>query len=403
MLGWLRRRAEGRSTSLASRGPLGTRPAFGGGVATVEEAWSQPAMARAAAVIAGTISGLPRRAVDASGEVVEHPLVDVLRDPDPSGRWFSDGDEMIRGLVRSALMEDWAAVRLVRSGGRVVSARPLRLSLRVALADGGLVFVDGATGEVLQREDLLFISQSVDIRTAVPATAPRWAALTAADELSDAQAAGRRSLLFGGLGPIVRKAGRFEGADPFEDAVERETRDQAADATLQDRLARRGVVEAPPVVRLEEGEEMSVLGGNARELQVIAARQETLRQVSLATGVPPSVLIGEVTGGAGEAAWRMFVRTTVRYWVGLFESGLAAAAAPARVEFDMSGLLRWDVGEQAAAFKTLREAGMITPNEGRHRLGFPPESTEMANSLGTPMNSFQPRRDQDPAGVDVES
>ena len=52
------------------------------------------------------------------------------------------------------------------------------------------------------------------------------------------------------------------------------------------------------------------------------------------------------------------------------------------------------------AFKTLREAGMLTPNEGRHRLGLSPQSSEMADSLSAPMNAYQPRRDQDPAGVD---
>lgn len=276
----------------------------------------------------------------------------------------------------------------------------MRLSLRVAFDDGGLVFVDGSTGEVLQREDLIFVSQSIDVRTGIPRSMPRWSTLTAADELADAQAAGRRALLYGGLGPIVRRLKKGDDTFAFEDEVESEERDAAEDAALQDRLARRGVVEAPPVVRLGEGEEIDVLGGNARELQVIGAREYTLRQVALATGVPPSVLVGEAMGGAGEAAWRMFVRTTVRNWVGMFESSLAAAAAPARVEFDMSGLLRWDVAEQAQAFKTLREAGMLTPNEGRHRLGLPPQSSEMADSIAAPMNAYQPRRGEDPEGVD---
>ena len=401
MLGWLRRGASKRTTSSASSHGVGLRPGYGGGVASVEAAWAQPAMARAAAVIAGTIAGMPKRALDVRGEVVEgHPLLDVLRDPDPSGRWFADGEEMLRGLVRGALEDDWAAVRLVRSAGLPVSARPVRLSLRVAFDDGGLVFVDGSTGEVLQREDLIFVSQSIDVRTGIPRSMPRWSTLTAADELADAQAAGRRALLYGGLGPIVRRLKKGDDAFAFEDEVEAEERDAAEDAALQDRLARRGVVEAPPVVRLGEGEEIDVLGGNARELQVMGAREYTLRQVALATGVPPSVLVGEAMGGAGEAAWRMFVRTTVRNWVGMFESSLAAAAAPARVEFDMRGLLRWDVAEQAQAFKTLREAGMLTPNEGRHRLGLPPQSSEMADSIAAPMNAYQPRRGEDPEGVD---
>ena len=59
-----------------------------------------------------------------------------------------------------------------------------------------------------------------------------------------------------------------------------------------------------------------------------------------------------------------------------------------------------DVAEQAQAFKTLREAGMLTPNEGRHRLGFPPQTSEMADSIAAPMNAYQPRRGEDPEGVD---
>ena len=370
---------------------------------SVDAAWAQPAMSRAASVIAGTVAGLPRRVVDGGGEVVEgHGLLDVLRDPDPSGRWFADGEEMLRALVLGALEADWAAVRLERTAGRAVSARPVRLSLRVSSVDDGLVFVDLRTGEVLQREDLIFISQAVDWRTGVPRSLARWSTLTAADELADAQAAGRRALLYGGLGPLVRRLRKSGEGFPFEDDGEAEVRDAADDAALQDRLARRGVVEAPPVVRLDEGEELEVLGGNARELQVMGAREYTLRQVALATGVPPSVLVGESAGGGGEAAWRMFCRTTVRHWVSMFESALAPAAAPLRVEFDVAGLLRWDVGEQAAAFKTLREAGVLTMNEARHRLGLPPQSSEMADALAAPMNAYQPRRDQDPAGEVVD-
>ena len=46
------------------------------------------------------------------------------------------------------------------------------------------------------------------------------------------------------------------------------------------------------------------------------------------------------------------------------------------------------------------KADLPDADTARHRLGFPPQSSEMADSIAAPMNAYQPRRGEDPEGVD---
>jgi HK97 family phage portal protein len=141
---------------------------------------------------------------------------------------------------------------------------------------------------------------------------------------------------------------------------------------------------------LAEGMKVERISSTLEDSGISAARQYSIADVSRIYGVPVSFL-GETTNAYGSMEWlsRMYVDACLAHWFAAFKAeSLAKLAGPAdSFEFDTDMLVKPSLAEQFAALRTGVESGVITRNEARAVLDYPPlaglDEPIVAKNMGT--------------------
>lgn len=135
---------------------------------------------------------------------------------------------------------------------------------------------------------------------------------------------------------------------------------------------------------LEEGVKFKSVTINAQDAQYLETRRFQVAEIARVFRVPPH-MIGEqeknTSWGSGiEQQSIGFVTYTLRSWLTKFEQEYnAKLLTPAKgrseyyAEHNVDGLLRGDSKTRAETLKSYVQGGIITPNEARAKLGFPPK------------------------------
>ena len=141
---------------------------------------------------------------------------------------------------------------------------------------------------------------------------------------------------------------------------------------------------------LAEGMKVERISSTLEDSGISAARQYSIADVSRIYGVPVTYL-GETTNAYGSMEWlsRMYVDACLSHWFAAFRAETLSklATVAASFEFDTDELVRPSLAEQFAALRTGVESGVITRNEARERLDYPPlpglDETIVAKNMGT--------------------
>lgn len=153
-------------------------------------------------------------------------------------------------------------------------------------------------------------------------------------------------------------------------------------APAQDRLKARfdavhgGVDNMAGTVVLEEGMTLVPLQLNAEDMQYIESRKLNMQEACMVYDVPPPVvhILDHATFSNITEQMRSMYRDTMTPRLEDVESVLDFHLRPefpgaGRAEFDMSEVLRGDFETRADKAVSLRQAGLITGNEGRGMIG----------------------------------
>lgn len=145
-----------------------------------------------------------------------------------------------------------------------------------------------------------------------------------------------------------------------------------------------GIDNSHKVALLEGGLEWVSLSMTAEEAQYILSREFQSGEICKFFGVPP-FLAGDIqkntSWGAGiESQGIGFVVYTMQPWlISAQDTANARLFVPGDEDdyftrFDTDSLTRADIGTLSTALKTQIDAGIINPNEARHRLGLNPRT-----------------------------
>jgi HK97 family phage portal protein len=141
---------------------------------------------------------------------------------------------------------------------------------------------------------------------------------------------------------------------------------------------------------LAEGMKVERISSTLEDSGISAARQYSIADVSRIYGVPVTYL-GETTNAYGSMEWlsRMYVDACLAHWFAAFKAETLSklATVAASFEFDTDALVKPSLAEQFAALRTGVESGVITRNEARERLDYPPlpglDEPIVAKNMGT--------------------
>ena len=152
------------------------------------------------------------------------------------------------------------------------------------------------------------------------------------------------------------------------------------------------------IALLEDGLEWQNISMTAEEAQYILSRQFQSGEICKFFGVPP-FLAGDIekntSWGAGiESQGIGFVVYTMLPWLtSAQDTANARLFVPGDEDdsftrFDTESLTRPDIGTLSTALKTQIDAGMINPNEARHRLGLNPRTDAAGDDYVVPGKSI---------------
>ena len=168
-----------------------------------------------------------------------------------------------------------------------------------------------------------------------------------------------------------------------------------------------GTRSARKVVVLEEGMKADPLAASAEDSEVLDSRRFAAEEIARLFGVPPPLVgiwnYSSFTNSQQASIW--FGANTLAPWCKAIEAEFARSIFndPARfqLEIDLSGLLRGDYATRAQVGTNLVRAGIITQNEARHDLGYPPKAggdrLVMQSTGGRPPGPGDGEGDEPPA------
>jgi HK97 family phage portal protein len=138
-----------------------------------------------------------------------------------------------------------------------------------------------------------------------------------------------------------------------------------------------------------QGSDVKTLSHSAREAELIAVRELTLREVCMVYDVKPTVL-GDLTHGTYSNVSELnkdLYKQTLRPWMRKIEATINSQLVQDEfgdvfVEFDTSEVLKGDPTERFEAYKTQIESGQLTPAqaielENRPTKDLPPEAFKL--------------------------
>ena len=171
-----------------------------------------------------------------------------------------------------------------------------------------------------------------------------------------------------------------------------------------------GVDQAMKDLLLAPGFDVKMLSQTAVEAEVIAARNLGREEFAMVYDIPPP-MIGDLTHGTYsnvEELHRILYVTTLRPWMKLVEEILQAHlideeeswGSDVYVRFDMAEVLRGNKREEIDAASEAFNNGLMTLNEARAVVGYPPVAEEidpegMADMPHIPANNMRPLVDND--------
>jgi HK97 family phage portal protein len=330
-----------------------------------------PIVHRAVRLVAEAAASMPMTLIERDREIVDHPLLDLLRRPNPREGGVRFLEEVYGHLLVSgnAYVE---AVMLEELPRELYALRPDRMRI-VPGKDGWASAYDYVVG-----------SQSV--RFAVPAEgvapilhltlfhptddhyglSPMEAAATALD-IHNAAGAWNKALLDNAARPSGALV--FAGATGLSD-----TQFDRLKSELENTY--QGALNAGRPLLLEGGLDWKPLSLSPKEMDFVEAKAGAAREIALAFGVPPLLLglPGDATHANYAEANRAFYRQTViplskrigealAHWLG------GAFGADFRLEPDLDAIEALSQ-ERESLWRRVSEAGFLDDDEKREAVGY---------------------------------
>lgn len=343
---------------------LWPHPMLGDQQLTPATADTLPPVMRALQLIGGDLGRLPLRIqenVAGTWENVDHPAADLLARPNE----YQSAFEWRRNMARDLLLNGNAASVIRRNrGGDVIDLVPLMPGSfqLIYTSDQDVHYTHGELGR-LEPEDVLHFRLAG--ATPLWGDSPVVRSRATVDLMAEQERAGREHFRTGGIGKVALSM----GDTPLgEDAVRR------LQQAFADMHAKAGALGAPIV--MQGGMTATTLGSTLSQSEWIAARNYSVRQVSMIYGVPPQLLFCDDDGNLENTytQLRAYVDGCLAHYCELFAQELGRKLLPDhyRVTFDLRHLLRGSLDQVVAAARQAIDAGVMTQNEARELLQLPP-------------------------------
>lgn len=322
-----------------------------------------PAVANAIQLISEAVASLDvtvkRIEGGSESDIPGHPVLTLLRDEANS---FTSGFELIRQIVRDALMDDRGGMAWVNR----VNGEPreiIRYRRSVLQYD-----IDLDTGERFYK----IHSRSVPARDVIHLLPPheRSPLSMAMNAIGVAVALDRHAAgLFG-------RGARPSGALQIPKGMGEEAVKAARSAWRQ---AHEGEDQGRTAI-LFDGMEFVPFTFNSTDAQFLENRKFQIQEVGRAFNIPAPMLgdLDRATWSNSEQKGREFLSYTLEPWLRGLEGALRRALfsdeerATHVIRFDRDDLTRADLSTRATVINSLIASQTINPNEGRDWLGLPP-------------------------------
>ena len=128
------------------------------------------------------------------------------------------------------------------------------------------------------------------------------------------------------------------------------------------------------VVVMSEGEDLTNIPLDTSVLQIANSMPWTTREIASAFGLPPDVLGVENEHSNNTQSMLNYLQSTLTYYFRCITSELDAKLATGthKFSFDTSSLFTADPQAQFSMYEDAINAGLLTINEARQKLGLPP-------------------------------
>ncbi len=331
---------------------------------------------RAVMMTAESAASVPLLAYDGAAERPEHPLLDLLAEPNRR----QSGTALLEALYANLLTAGNAYAELVLLGGRPAELHALRPDrVRVVPgADGWPEAFDYTVGsETVRFQDpgAGGVAPVLQLRLHHPLDdhygfAPIEAAAMALD-IHNAAGEWNKALLDNSARPSGALVYRGEGgANLSADQFERLKAELEANYT--------GAVRAGRPLLLEGGLDWTSMALTPRDMDFMEAKNGAAREIALAFGIPPMLLgiPGDNTYANYAEANRAFWRQTVLPLVGRTAAAIAGWLGPAyggavRLAYDADAIDALSA-EREALWRRLEAASFLSRDEKRQAVGYSP-------------------------------
>ena len=318
---------------------------------------SLPAVVRATQLISADLARLPFHVVDSDGQLVDSPITQLMtRD---ASRWQS-GYEFRRYITACAL-ESGNGVALIRrdSSGAVAELQPMPTNaISSEMTEDGVVYK--LAGTTLSSDQVLHLGCYPDPLRPDWFIGPMDAARAAFNLAADQDAA---------HSALIKSGGKISISHPG--AMSDQTVQAIRDAWQTMHSTPEGA--SRPLI-LREGMKAEKISESTSN--VLESRRFSIQEVARAFGIPPEMLYqqgGGALASQSETA-RAYVDGALAQWVTAWESEitrkLCGPGEHARLDTDV--LLRGNMRDAGMALSKLVLAGILSPNDGRKRMGLPP-------------------------------
>jgi HK97 family phage portal protein len=329
-----------------------------------------PVVHRCVRLIAESANRVPMVAVEGGRRLSDHPLLTLLRRPNP----HQSGSELLEAVYAYLQTAGNAYLTAAVSDGEIKGLFGLRPDrMRAEIGRDGYAEAYGYTSggrTTLLRQDTQPVASVLHIGLFHPlddhyGLAPLEAAQQSLD-LHNAAARWNKALL--------DNSARPSGALVYSAGAGTLTRDQFDRLKAELETAFQGAANAGRPMVLEGGLDWKSIGISPKDMDFIEAKHAAAREIALAFGVPPMLLgiPGDNTysnlAEANRALWRQTIVPLVRRVTDELSFWLAPAFAGATLEPDFDGVEAL-AEDQASRWARIGNAGFLTDAEKREMLG----------------------------------
>lgn len=331
---------------------------------------------RAVKLIAEAAAALPLVLQDCERRYESHPVLDLIRRPNP----VQGKSELLEAVYGQLLLSGNAYVEAVPGSGRAPVELHVLRSDRISLvpgADGWPVAYDYAVGERKHRFDMTGELQPIcHVKAFHPQDdhygfSPLQAAATAVDVHNSASRWSKA---------LLDNAARPSGAIVYRggDGAAALTPDQYERLVEEMEAHHQGARNAGRPMLLEGGLDWKPMGFSPSDMEFQKTKESAAREIAIAFGVPPMLMgiPGDATYANYQEAHRAFFRLTVlplaakvtaalAHWL----SGFTGERVELRPDLDQVPALAAERDQQWARVAT---ADFLTVAEKRALLGLPP-------------------------------